>query len=99
MPKIQIDNPTIPDFSYKVKKGEVILTDLNEGSMSLTNGIEKAINIIKEQIGDQIYKLDIGYYDSDDDFCWVTPIWNPEGECVDVNFVMTIPENQKMPFD
>lgn len=80
-------NPKTPDFDVKIKNNSITMYDLDKGSISLTNGIETAINLIKEHyLQDDIIKYEIGYYDSDNDFCLVIPIWE-NNICVDVKFI------------
>ena len=55
-----------PDFTYRAASGVIIITDLNKGGMSVTNGIDMVLGQIK--MDKQTLNLDsvpIIYYDSD----------------------------------
>jgi hypothetical protein len=75
----------IPDFTYSIEGKKLKIVDLNLGAMSVTNGAEKVLDIIKSQIGELIYSLDISYCDSEGEWEPLYPQWF-QGECINVQF-------------
>lgn len=72
------------DFTYSIQNGVVEIIDLNLGRMSVTNAAEDVLTEINEF--EYIEDKRIIYFDSEEEWTELVPVWSTNGKCVNVNF-------------
>lgn len=73
------------DYTYEIKDQKVYITDLNLGSVSVTNDTENVLSEINYY--EDITQKRIFYRDSEDTWDEIIPTWDDDGKCDNVNFV------------
>jgi glutamate formiminotransferase len=74
------------DYTFNIIDDVLVIEDLNQGNMSVTNGAEDVITEIYQNIGENIKRYPIIYKDSEGIWDGLKPVW-ALSECVEIYFL------------